>query len=133
VNAKTGAVTFTVSVSDPGVFSWLLTFQNGVFGTVARRRSGCDAGQVKLQGKCRSSRVIFGKGSLTASSAGTVSFTVAPGAAAKRTLQAAHSKRRGLAVRALLTFLASGGTSPASQTRSLTVKLRATNRRTHRR
>ncbi len=55
VNPTTGANTFTASVSDPGAFAWLLTFQNGKFGvfaSTASRKAKCKAGLVRLKGRC---------------------------------------------------------------------------------
>ena len=38
IDRKTGAITLTISVDDPGTISWLLTFQNGRFGASPRAR-----------------------------------------------------------------------------------------------
>ncbi|MGH9351967.1 MAG: PKD domain-containing protein, partial [Terriglobia bacterium] len=40
-NPVTGAITFTVSLGDPGAFSWLLTFHNGKFGVFAASNTEC--------------------------------------------------------------------------------------------
>jgi hypothetical protein len=130
VNQRTGAITFMVSVSDPGTLRWLLTFKNGTFGVLVEHRTSCRKSQVKLRGKCRSAQVVFGNGSLTVAAAGTVSFTVTPSAAARRALQAAPRKGRGLTVSAVVSFQASGG-RPASHTYSLTDRLRPTGRHSH--
>ena len=53
VNAKTGAITLTLTVGDPGTLSWLATFQNGKFGVFAASVGKCKKGQVRLGGKCR--------------------------------------------------------------------------------
>jgi hypothetical protein len=129
VNPTTGAITFTASVSDPGAFSWLLTFQNGrfgVFASTASRKAKCKAGFVRLKGKCRPAKVLYAKGEQTFAAAGTVSFTVKPSASAKKTLEKALKKHRGLSVTAVLTFQSSGGGTPVSHTWPITVKLSKT-------
>jgi Divergent InlB B-repeat domain len=130
VNPKTGAVTLKASVSDPGVFSWFLSFKNGSFGVLARRTS-CKRNQVKLEGKCRQAQVVFGKGAMTLTTGGTATFTVPPSAAARRALQAALKKGQGLSVSALLTFRASGPATAVSHTYSLTVSLKASGKSKH--
>jgi hypothetical protein len=129
VNPTTGAITFTASVSDPGAFSWVLTFQNakfGIFASTASTRAKCKAGFVRLNGKCRPAKVLYAKGEQTFAAAGTVKFAVKPSASAKKALENALNKHRGLSVAALLTFQSSGGGSPVSHRRSITVKLRKT-------
>jgi Divergent InlB B-repeat domain len=133
VNPKTGAVTFTASVSYPGVFSWLLSFKNGSFGIISARSKGCRRGQLKLKGKCRSAQIIFGKGSKTAAKAGSVSFTVAPSAAARNALRAALKEGTGLLVNASVTFKATGSASSVSHTRSLNVQLKPSSKGKHKR
>jgi hypothetical protein len=128
VNSKTGAVTFTVSVSDPGSMRWVLTFPNGSFGVVASRkaasRSRCKKGQVKLKGKCRAANVVFGQGSMSVATAGTTHFTVTPSGAAPRALQAALKRAGGLSVSAVLTFDATGSAGPVSHRQAFTVRLK---------
>jgi hypothetical protein len=124
VNQKTGAITFTMSVGDPGTFSWLLTFQNGKFGVFASRKTRCKAGFVTLKGKCRPANVLFGKGSQAVASAGAVSFTVKPSASALRALRNALKRKKGLPVTVTLTFQSSRGGSPVSHTQSVTVGLK---------
>jgi hypothetical protein len=128
VNPKTGAVTFAVTVSDPGALSWFLTFQNGSFGVAASKktanRARCKKGQVKLKGKCRPARVVFGQGSMSVAAAGTAHFTVTPSSAGLRTLQAALRHRGALSVSAVVTFDATGSTSAVSHSEALSVRLK---------
>jgi hypothetical protein len=123
VNPTTGAITFTVSVGDPGTFGWLLTFQNGKFGVFASRKTKCNAGLVTLKGKCRPAKVVFGKGSQAVAAAGIVSFTIKPSASGLKALRNASRRKKGLPVTATFTFQSSRGGSPVSHTQSLTLKL----------
>jgi len=124
VNTRTGAVTFRLSVSDPGTFSWTLTFQNGEFGAFWARKAPCRTDQVKLKGKCRPAEIVFGSGTEIVALAGTVTVTVKPGASAIKALKTALRRRTGLPVDATLSFQSSRGGSPVSHTQSLDVKLR---------
>ena len=124
VNAKTGAITFRLSVGDPGTFSWILTFQNGRFGVFASRNTKCKTGLVRLNGKCRPSKIVFARGSKFVAAPGTVSFTVRPSASALKALRNALRQKKGLPVTMTLTFQSSRGGRPVSHTRSLTVKLK---------
>jgi PKD repeat protein len=123
-NAKTGAITFTGSVSDPGTFSWLLTFQNGKFGVFAASTSKCRKGFVRLNGKCRPARIVFAKGSKLVVAAGAVSFMVKPTSSALKALKNALKRKKGLPVSATFTFRSSRGGGAVSHTQSLTVKLK---------
>jgi hypothetical protein len=125
VNQKTGAITFTMSVGDPGTFGWLLTFQNGKFGVFASRKTKCKAGLVTLKGKCRPAKVVFGKGSQAVVSAGAVSFNVKPSASALRALRNALKRKQGLPVTVTLTFQSSRGGSPVSHIQSIIVKVKS--------
>ncbi len=128
INRRTGAITFTASVSDPGTLSWLLTFENGRFGAF---QSGgrCAARQIRLDGSCRAARIVFGRGDVAVAIAGTVSFTVKPSASAAKALGKALGKGRGLSVTATLTFRSSLGGSPVLHTRSLTDRLQKPDRK----
>ena len=129
VNPTTGAITFTVSVSDPGAFSWVLTFQNGKFGifaSAASTKPKCKAGFIRLKGKCRPAMVLYAKGEQSFAAAGAVKFTIKPSASAKKALENALNKHTGLSVSALLTFQSSSGGSPVSHTRPIVVKLSKT-------
>jgi Flp pilus assembly secretin CpaC len=129
VNPTTGVITFTVSVSDPGAFSWVLTFQNGKFGifaSAASTKPKCKAGFIRLKGKCRPAKVLYAKGEQSFAAAGAVKFTIKPSASAKKALENALNKHTGLSVSALLTFQSSSGGSPVSHTRPIVVKLSKT-------
>ncbi len=127
-NAATDGITFTESVSDPGAFSWLFTFQNGKFGVFAASKAKsskakCKKGFVRLLGKCFPARIVFATGSQVVSSAGKVGFTVKPSASAYKALKNAFKKKSGLPVTAVITFQSSLGGSPVSHTMSLIFKL----------
>jgi hypothetical protein len=124
VNERTGTITFTASVADPGTFSWLLTFQNGRFGVFAAKVAKCKAGYVRLSGKCRPARVVFAKGSKGAAAPGTVTFTIKPTASAWKALRNALKRRQGVPVVAALTFQSARGGSPVTHTQRLSVKLK---------
>ncbi len=124
VNQNTGAVTFKETVSQPGTFSVLITFQNGKFGVFTASTKKCKKGQVKLTGKCRPALVIYAKGSRTVAAAGSFSFTVKPSASALKALQDALKHKRGLPITATLTFQSSLGGSPTSHTQTLAIKLK---------
>jgi PKD domain len=123
-SSRAGAITFTVSVSDPGTFSWLLTFQNGKFGVFAASASKCGKGLVSLGGRCRPAKIVFARGSRSFAASGTVSFTVRPSAAASKALRSAPKQRKGLPVAATLTFQSSLGGTPVTHKQSLTPKLK---------
>ncbi len=122
-NPASGGITFTESVSDPGTFSWLFTFQNGKYGVFAASKSKCKAGFVRLHGKCRPARVVFAKGKQTVATVGSVSFTVKPTAADYRALKNAAKRNKGLPVTATITFQSAHGGSPVSRTQLLILKL----------
>ncbi len=124
VSAKTGAITFTESVGNPGTFRWLLTFQNGRFGVFAASISKCRKGFVRLSGRCRPSRIVFAKGSMLVAGPGVVRFTLKPSRSALKALKNALQKRKGIPVVATFTFQSSRGGSPVSHTQVLTVKLK---------
>jgi hypothetical protein len=124
VDPATGAITFAASLGDRGTFSWLLTFQNGKFGVFTASNSKCKKGFVRLNGKCRPSKIVFAKGTMVVAAPGTVSFTARPSASAMKALKNALKQKKGVPVTATFTFQSSRGGSPVSHTRSLTVKLR---------
>jgi hypothetical protein len=130
VNGKTGAITFTESVVDPGTFSWRLSFHNGSFGAFsAAKRTKCNKGQVKIKGKCRPSTIVFGTGAKTIAAPGTVSFTVTPSRSAATALKNAVKKKKGLRVTAVLSYQSARGGSPVSHTMSVNDKLPKTNKK----
>jgi streptogramin lyase len=124
VNSKTGAITFTETLAEAGTFSWLITFENGKFGVFTAKNVKCKKGFIKLDGKCRPSKVAFGKGSKAVAAAGVVKFTVKPSASASKALKTALKHRKGLRVSATLTFQSSRGGAPVKHAQSLTVKLK---------
>jgi PKD repeat protein len=124
VNARTGVITFTGSVSDPGSFSWLLTFQNGKFGVFAAGTARCKTGLVWLKGWCRPSKIVYGKGGLIVGSPGTVTFTIRPSSSALKALRIALKQRRGVPVAAAFTFQSARGGGPVSHAKSPMVKLK---------
>jgi hypothetical protein len=121
VNAKTGAVTFRLSVSDPGTLSWVLTFANGKFGVFSAKNAHCKSGQIKLGGRCRPASIVFAKGSKAVAAPGTVTFTVTPSASAVEALKSALHKKKRLPVIAAVTFQSSHGGSPVTHKQSLSV------------
>jgi PKD repeat protein len=123
-NAKTGAITFTVSVAQPGRLSWLLTFPNGKFGAFSASKTKCKTGQIKLDDKCRLAEIIFGEGSTTIAAAGTTSFVVTPSASGKTALENALKKGRGVPVRAILTYQSSLHGTPVAHTQAITDTLK---------
>jgi hypothetical protein len=123
-NQKTGEITFTQTVSDPGTFRWLLTFQNGKFGVFAASSHKCKAGFVRLGGKCRPSKIVFAKGSRVVVAPATVTFRLKPSASGLKALKNALKQKKGLPVTATFTFQSTRGGSPVSRTRTITVKLR---------
>jgi hypothetical protein len=130
VNTSTGAIRFTESVSNPGNFSWRLTFRNGpngVFAVDAPKR--CPTTQVKLRGKCRPSRILFGRGSITVTAPGRVVFTVKPSAAAAKALKSALKYLRGVNVTAVLRFQSARGGVGVSHTQTIIVKIKKANKR----
>jgi hypothetical protein len=123
-NQRTGAITFTESVGDSGTFSLLLTFQNGKFGVFAARKSRCNTGFVRPNGKCYPSKIVYAKGSKLVAAPGAVRFTIKPSASGLKALRDALKRKKGLPVTATLTFQPSHGGSPISHTQSLSVKLK---------
>ncbi len=122
IHAKTGAVTFTVSVVDPGRLDLLLSFPNGTFGTFASVKK-CELGQIRLKGKCRPAKIDFGESVMAVSAAGSVSITVAPDVRAKRALNQARHRHRSLRVIARLTFQSSLGGDSMTGELSILVSL----------
>jgi PKD domain len=124
VDATTGSVTFSESVSNTGTFSWLLTFHNGKFGVFSASTSRCKKGSVRLNGKCRPSKIVFASGKKFVSGPGTVSFSFKPSPSALKALRNAMKRKKGIPVTGMLTFQSSLGGNPVSQPQSLVVKLR---------
>ncbi len=123
-NAKTGAITFTEILGDPGTFRWLVTFQNGKFGVFAASASKCKHGFVKLDGKCRPARIVFARGSILVAHPGAVTVTLKPSASALKALRNALKHNKGLPLVATFTFQSSRGGSPVSHSESITDRLK---------
>ncbi|HWX97862.1 MAG TPA: PKD domain-containing protein [Solirubrobacteraceae bacterium] len=123
-NQKTGELTFTQTVSDPGTFSWLLTFQNGKFGVFSASSHKCKAGFVLLGGKCRPSKIVFARGSAVVAAPGAVTLRLKPSASALKALKNALKQKKGLPVTVTFTFQSARGGSPISHSRTMTVKLK---------
>ncbi len=83
VNHRSGTISFTLSLVDPGRVSWRLTF--GARGTAAMRalRGGCHLGEIRLGRACHALPAVFAAGHLTTTRSGKVSFTVTPGELAR--------------------------------------------------
>jgi hypothetical protein len=124
VNSKNGTLTVTETVSDPGSFSWLLTFQNGKFGAFSASNAKCKSGTIKLGGKCRPAKITFAKGSQGVAGAGTVRFVLKPSASGLKALKNALKQKKGLVVTETFTFQSARGGSPVSHTQSVLVKLK---------
>jgi PKD repeat protein len=121
INAKTGALTLTTSVADPGTFNWLATFQNGKFGAFGPV-SKCKRGLIKLRGKCRPARIAFAKGSKLVAAPAAVNIVLKPSASARKALRSALRQKKGLPVSIVLTFQSARGGRPVSRTFTLTIK-----------
>jgi streptogramin lyase len=124
VNATTGAITFTETITQPGTFTWLLTFQNGKFGVFAATSTKCKKGFIKLNGKCRPSKITFGKGRDTVAAAGSTTFTVKPSASASKALKDALKHNKGLPLAVTITFQSVRGGAAVTHAQSLAVKLK---------
>jgi PKD repeat protein len=123
-NTKTGAITVSVTVANPGTFRWSATFPNGRFGVFASRAAKCKAGFLRLKGKCRPAKVSFGRGSKAVAAAGAVTFTITPTAAARKALKNAARRKKGVPVTITITFRSALGGAPVTHTALLTVKLK---------
>jgi hypothetical protein len=123
-NQTTGEVTFNETVGDPGTFSWLLTFKNGKFGVFTASAKKCKAGQVRLGGRCRPSKIVFAKGSRVVAAPGTVAFRIKPSRSGLKALKNALRQKKGLVVTATFTFQSARSGLPASRTQTITVKLK---------
>lgn len=121
VNAKTGAITFTISLANPGKLSWLATFPNGKFGAFASS-SKCKKGQIKLGGRCLPAKISFARGSRAVSAVGSVTVTLKPSASAVKALRNALKHKKSVPVSIVLTFQSSLGGAPVSHALTVTVK-----------
>jgi hypothetical protein len=124
VNTVTGAISYTFVVTDPGTFSWLFTYPNGIFGVITAKHSKkCKTGLVRLKGKCRSSTSVFGRGTKSVSP-GTVTITIKPSRSATKALKQALKHKKGLTVSGTLTFQSARGGLPVSHPQTLVDKLK---------
>jgi PKD repeat protein len=123
MNAKTGALTFTTSVADPGMFVWLATFQNGKFGAFSSA-SKCKAGFIRLGGRCRPAKIVFAKGSKLVGASGSVSVTLKPSASGLKALKNALKHKKGVPVTIVFSFKSSLGGSAVLHAQSVIVKLK---------
>src|SRR5207302_5731054 len=123
-NARTGAITVSVTVADPGKFHWLATFPNGRFGVFAVRAAKCKTGQFRLKGKCRPANVRFGKGSKAVTAAGSVTFTIKPTAAGRKALRVAAKRKKGVPVTLTITYQSALGGAPVTHPAVITVRLK---------
>jgi PKD repeat protein len=123
LNAKTGVLTFSTSVVDPGRFSAVAMFQNGKFGAFASA-SKCKTGFIRLGGKCRPAKIVFAKGGRLVGAAGSVSVTLKPSASGLRALKNALTHKKGVPVTIVFSFKSSLGGSAVSHTQSVMVKLK---------
>jgi hypothetical protein len=120
-NPKTGAITVTISLLNPGAFSWAATFPNGKFGAFASRRR-CKAPRVRLAGKCLSAKITFAQGRKLFATAGVIRVTLAPSAAARKALKNALRRKKGLPVTVVLTFQSALGGPPVAHSDTVTVR-----------
>jgi hypothetical protein len=127
VNSKTGAITFTALVTNPGIFAWVLTFPNGTFGAFSASRSRCRASQIRVKDRCRPPQVVFAKSAVSVAGAAgagvTVTFEATPSSSAWKALAKATARGVGLPVTAVLSFRSSLGGTSVSHTYSITARL----------
>lgn len=121
LNAKTGVLTFSTSVVDPGKFSAVAMFQNGKFGAFSS--SNCRKGFIRLSGKCRPAKIVFAKTSKVVA-AGTVTITLRPSGSALKALKNALRRKKGLPIAIGFSFQSSLGGSPFSLGQTMTDKLK---------
>ena len=124
INTVTGAIRYTFVVTDPGTFSWLFTYQNGIFGVITAKHSKkCKVGQVRLKGKCHSATSVFGRGSKSVSP-GSVTITIKPSASATKALKQALKRKKGLTVHGTLSFQSAHGGLPVLHASTVVDKLK---------
>jgi hypothetical protein len=128
IDERTGAITFAVSVLDPGTLSAQLTFANGTFGALSATARKCATGQIGLSGRCRPARIGFGSASVVASAPGALRLTITPGNSARKALESARTRHGNLPVTAVLQFRSSLGGTPVTHELSIAVALAARGR-----
>lgn len=111
VNARTGAVTFTLTSRSPGMLSWSLVFRNADvgFADTLAAQSHCRRGLIRHAGRCVHATVPFGRGSRSVR-ATTLQVTVHPDPKALRALRAGRT----LHVSGRFTLAAPGVTAGSS-------------------
>jgi len=122
VNPKTGVVTLTTWVLDPGTFSFRATFPNGRFGAFVS--SACRKPRVKLAGRCLPATIVYASGSKAFAAAGRVRVTLKPTASALKALKRALRQRHSLPVTLILRFQSMRGGAAFSRSQSLIVRPR---------
>jgi PKD repeat protein len=129
VDPASGAITFAVSASGAGTFSWLSTFANGRFGVFGASVAKCRRGYVRLHGRCRPAAIVFSKGRKAVASLGAVKLVLKPTASGRRALASARRRRRGLPVTVTVSFRPAGGGAAVSRTVSIVVRAGKPNKR----
>jgi hypothetical protein len=119
IASRTGAITFSVLIRDPGSLSWTLTFRNGSFGVLKITRGSCRRGHVAIKARCQADKLTFATGHVVARTPGVITFTASPRTLAGRALRAAAAKKRSLPLLASLSFQSALGGIPTSQTHPL--------------
>jgi PKD domain len=122
VNRKTGVVTLTTSVLDPGRLSFRATFANGRFGAFAS--SACRRPRIELARRCLPATIVYASGSKAFASAGRVRVRLMPTASALKALRRALRRHRGLPLTLVLTFQSAHGGAAFSRSQSLIVRPR---------
>jgi len=123
LNARTGAIVFTISALESGKLSWLATFPNGRFGAFTSSTK-CKKGQLKLGARCLPAKIVFAKGSKTVGAPGRVSVTLKPSPSGLKALKRALKQHKGVPVTIVLTFQSSLGGRPVSHSQAVIVKLK---------
>jgi hypothetical protein len=100
----------------------VLSFQNGQFGVFAAKKVKCAKGKVELGGKCRPASVVYSQGTATVATAGAVSFTAKPTAAAKKALKLALARHESIRVTTTLSFQPARGGNSITHTQTITIK-----------
>jgi hypothetical protein len=122
VDQKTGVVTLTTSVLDPGMFKFRATFANGRFGAFAS--AVCRKPRIRLAGRCLPATIVYASGSKALAASGTVRVTLKPSASALKALGRALRQRRGLPLTLVLTFQSARGGTAFTRSQTLVVRPR---------
>jgi PKD domain len=122
VDQKTGAVTLTTSVLDPGMFKFRATFANGRFGAFAS--AVCRKPRIRLADRCLPATIVYASGSKALAASGTVRVTLKPSASALKALRRALRQRRGLPLTLVLTFQSARGGTAFTRSQTLVVRPR---------